>query len=288
MKLIAIDMDGTLFNSEHIITEANLQALKDAQAAGHIVMLCSGRPHDALMEFMKAEYDLEFPVAGSNGAISYVGDNQIHSASMDLNTSAQLFEYLESKKHPFKLYTNQGAFNIDGFMERTKADFHSLPEEVTKHHNIKKYTEYLASIGSQSFSKFEELREREGLEIFKFFVSTLIPSKKAEIESHLKTLQGPMNFTSSAVYNIEIMSDSGHKGTGLREMAKHFGIPMENTVAIGDNFNDVPMLEVAGLSVAMGNAEPEVKALCDVVTRGNDEDGVAFAIREFVLKEKKA
>jgi len=284
MKLIAIDMDGTLFNNEHIITKANLQAIKDAQNAGHIVMLCSGRPHDALMEFMKTEYDLEIPVAGSNGAISYVGDKQIHSASMDMDLASSLFDYLQHGKHPFKLYTNQGSFNIDSFVERTEKDFYALPKEITKDHDVKKFTEYLASIGSQSFTDFEELSTKEGLEIFKFFVSTLIPARKAEIESHLRTLQGPLNFTSSAIHNVEIMSDSGHKGTGLREMAKHFGIPMEHTVAIGDNFNDVPMLEVAGLSVAMGNAEPEVKALCDVVTKSNNENGVAFAIREYVLK----
>jgi hypothetical protein len=79
------------------------------------------------------------------------------------------------------------------------------------------------------------------------------------------------------------MDEKGNKGYGLKAVAKHYNIPLEQTIAIGDNFNDVPMLEAAGLSVAMGNAEPEVKEMCDIVTRTNDEHGVAYAIRQFVL-----
>jgi hydroxymethylpyrimidine pyrophosphatase-like HAD family hydrolase len=66
-------------------------------------------------------------------------------------------------------------------------------------------------------------------------------------------------------------------------MAEYYNIPIENTVAIGDNFNDVPMLEVAGLSVAMGNADPSVKEIADVVTLTNNEHGVAHAIEKYVL-----
>ena len=283
MKLIAIDMDGTLLNSDHRISTANLQAMKEAQAAGHIVMLCSGRPHDALSKFMKAEYDLDLPVAGSNGAITCAGGRTIHSAALDVDLAARIFEYLEEDKHPFKIYTNKGVFNIDGFLDRAKIDFDLLPAEATRSINVERFLEYLKAVGSQPITTFEELSQQEGLEIFKFFVSTLLPAKKSEIESRLQTFKGPMGFTSSAPQNIEIMSDLGHKGTGLREMARHFGISMENTVAIGDNFNDLPMMKAAGLSIAMGNAEAPVKELCDVVTKTNDEDGVAFAIREYVL-----
>ena len=67
--------------------------------------------------------------------------------------------------------------------------------------------------------------------------------------------------TASAPTNLEIMDKNGHKGNGLKQMAAHFNIPIEDTVAIGDNFNDVPMLEAAGLSVAMGNAKEDVKTM---------------------------
>ncbi|MCL1949891.1 MAG: Cof-type HAD-IIB family hydrolase [Turicibacter sp.] len=284
MKLIAIDMDGTLFNSNHEITEGNLQAIKDAQAAGHIVMLCSGRPHDALNQFMDSEYGLTLPVAGSNGAITYTEGKTIHSVGMDMNLAAEIFDYLQGGAHPFKLYTNKGVFTIDSFLERAQKDFELLPPDATAGINVERFLEYLRSVGSQFFTQFSEISQQEGMEIFKFFVSTLIPAKKSVIENRLKTFQG-LGFTSSHRNNVEIMSDLGHKGTGLAQMAKHYGIPMENTIAIGDNFNDVPMMEAAGLSIAMENAEEEVKALCDVVTKSNDEDGVAFAIREYVLEK---
>ncbi|NGY88269.1 HAD hydrolase family protein [Bacillus megaterium] len=81
------------------------------------------------------------------------------------------------------------------------------------------------------------------------------------------------------------MNIKGNKGNGLKVMAKYFGIPLEDTVAIGDQFNDIPMFKVAGLSIAMANAEQEVKELSDVITLTNDENGVAYAIDNYVLKK---
>jgi hydroxymethylpyrimidine pyrophosphatase-like HAD family hydrolase len=79
------------------------------------------------------------------------------------------------------------------------------------------------------------------------------------------------------------MDTNGHKGNGIRVMAEYFNIPIENTVAIGDNFNDVPMLKTAGLSIAMENGDPAVKEIADVVTLTNNEHGVAHAIEKYVL-----
>jgi len=286
MKLIAIDMDGTLFNSEHKIPDANLQAIKDAQEAGHIVMLCSGRPHDSLIKFMDSEYGLVLPVAGSNGAVTYTEGQTLHTAPLAKDLAAELFEFLDQGEHPFKIYTNQGVFTIESFMERAQKHYDQMSSDKPSAAYAALYGEYLKSIDSQDIQTFNDIAYKEDLEIFKFFVSTMIPAKKSEIEARLRTFEGPLGFTSSAVQNVEIMSDLGHKGTGLSQMAKHYGIPMERTVAIGDNFNDVPMMEAAGLSIAMGNAEPDVKALCDVVTKTNDEHGVAYAIHNYVLNEK--
>ena len=282
-KLIAIDMDGTLFNSSGKISEGNLMAIREAQEAGHIVMLCSGRPHDVLLDFMKDEYDVVLPVAGSNGSCSYTEGQTIHSVSMDKTLAGQLFQMLLEDNHPFRVYTNQGVFTIDGFLDRFRNDLSQCGEEDAGGLTVERYAEYLKSSKSVDIGRFEDISLKEGLEIYKFFVSTLIPEKKSHLENRLNSFEGPFGFTSSAHNNVEIMSEQGHKGTGLSEMARYYNIPMKDTIAIGDNFNDIPMLEAAGLSIAMGNAEPQIKELCHRVTRTNDEDGVAYAIRQYVL-----
>jgi len=78
------------------------------------------------------------------------------------------------------------------------------------------------------------------------------------------------------------MHKDGHKGIGLRKMAEYYRIPIENTVAIGDNFNDLPMLQCAGYAIAMDNADNEVKKICDFVTLSNSENGVAHALRKLI------
>lgn len=134
------------------------------------------------------------------------------------------------------------------------------------------------------FQKIEDVVNNPELEISKFFILTFNAGHRAQLLSMLQEDTDIM-VTASAPTNLEIMDKNGHKGNGLKQMAAHFNIPIEDTVAIGDNFNDVPMLEAAGLSVAMGNAEEDVKKLCDVVTLTNNEHGVAHAIEQFVLKQ---
>jgi hydroxymethylpyrimidine pyrophosphatase-like HAD family hydrolase len=91
--------------------------------------------------------------------------------------------------------------------------------------------------------------------------------------------------TSASPFNLEVTHINGNKGYGLKAMASYFNIPIENTVAIGDEKNDLPMLNIAGLSIAMGNAEEEVKLSSDVVTLSNDENGVAYAFEKYIFKE---
>ena len=87
--------------------------------------------------------------------------------------------------------------------------------------------------------------------------------------------------------NLEIMAAGVHKGAALRCLAQRLEIPLDEVMAIGDNENDLPMLQVAGLPVAMGNAVESVKQQCAFVTATNDEDGVARAVRRFVLHEEQ-
>jgi Cof subfamily protein (haloacid dehalogenase superfamily) len=91
--------------------------------------------------------------------------------------------------------------------------------------------------------------------------------------------------SSSADNNLEITNSEAQKGVALKRFAELKGIPLENTMAIGDNYNDVSMLEIAGFPVAMGNAVEDLKDMAAFITKENDESGVAFAIQKFLEKE---
>ena len=99
------------------------------------------------------------------------------------------------------------------------------------------------------------------------------------------TFRGKIFAPRSRARLLEIVNAKVNKGEALRFVAEHFGIKREEVMAIGDSNNDIAMLEYAGVGVAMENASPRVKEVADVMTKSNEEDGVAFAIREYILAE---
>jgi Cof subfamily protein (haloacid dehalogenase superfamily) len=222
-------------------------------------------------------------VAGSNGTMVLADSKLLSQISIDKNSVKSVANILNEKKYPFKIYSSQGIFVASTWTERMLAFLEQNPE-VSKGLTPKEYkfmTEQPKETDSiKIFDHIDDVLNKENLAIQKFFIPTI--SGKTELISTLKEIEG-ISITTSGPFNIEIMDTNGHKGNGIKVMAEYYNIPIENTVAIGDNFNDVPMLEVAGLSVAMGNADPSVKEIADVVTLTNNEHGVAHAIEKYVL-----
>ena len=285
MKLIALDMDGTVLTTDKRVTEATLKAIEDARAEGHVVMICSGRAHDDLIPYLKEKKFPNLPVSGSNGAATCIDGKMIHQVSMAKGIAIQVFDWLDVNQYPFKIYTSKGVFAKSDYLEIVKYEILATAPKLDEYRmTVKGAVAHEQNYPAIPIGSFGKLVADEGLEIFKFFVLTLRSEKKQAFKQFLSSISDIM-VTSSYPENIEVMDKNGHKGTGLMQVANYYNIPVENTVAIGDNFNDVGMLEVAGLSIAMGNAEKEVKELCDVVTLTNDEDGVAHAIQTYVLKD---
>lgn len=110
LKLIALDMDGTLLSSNLEISKENLQAIQTAKEAGHIVMICSGRAKEDALKLLE-EYKLSLPVGASNGAIVYVDGKVINSRCLQNDKVYKLAKLLESEGFPYKLYTNKGVYS---------------------------------------------------------------------------------------------------------------------------------------------------------------------------------
>jgi Cof subfamily protein (haloacid dehalogenase superfamily) len=283
-RLIALDMDGTLVSSNHKISEANKKAIKKAQAAGHIVMICSGRPHDGLIVTLSEEGFSDLPISGSNGAVTLIHGEIIHHVSMNPKSAEKLYDWLDDHEYPFKIYTDQGIYGPETFFQRARYEFtENKPVDKPHFSDLATMEEYTNKFPVTYTKKFAEIPE--SAKIFKFFMMTPNMEKKAAAQEFAK-LVGGLTITSSYEDNVELSDEMAHKGTGLSAIAKHFNISMENTVAMGDNYNDSGMLEAAGLAVAMGNAEDGIKKIADVVTLTNDDDGVAHAINKYILEQE--
>ncbi|WP_226670125.1 Cof-type HAD-IIB family hydrolase [Metabacillus litoralis] len=283
-KLIAIDLDGTLLSSNIEISQENIQAIQAAQEAGHIVMICSGRAPEDIKTVID-QTPLQCPVGGSNGTMVIADGKLLSQISINKDTVRSVAEILNNNKYPFKIYSSKGIFVASTWSERMLVFLEQNPDIASglTEKEYKFMTEQPKETETiKHFTTIDEVLTNEDVTIQKFFVPTL--SGKDELTATLKQIEN-IAITTSGPYNIEIMDTNGHKGNGVKVMAEYFNIPIEHTVAIGDNFNDVPMLEVAGLSIAMGNGDPTVKKMADVVTLTNNENGVAHAIKKYVLEQ---
>ena len=212
IKLIAIDMDGTLLLPDHTISPAVKNAIAAARAKGVNVVLTTGRPYAGVHSYLK-ELHMNQP---GDYCISYYTVHESYVATIPLV-----------------------------FCEAEKMD------------------------PNTQFLKVMMIDEPEILD-------KAIARIPAEVKKKYTVLK-------SAPYFLEILDKRVNKGTGVKSLADALGIKPEEIMALGDQENDIAMIEYAGMGVAMENAIPSVKEVANFVTKSNLEDGVAYAIEKFVL-----
>lgn len=284
MKLFALDMDGTTLSSTNEISPENIQSIKKAQRLGHKVMILSGRAPESINRLLN-KYGLDCPIGGSNGTAVFAGGKLLELTSLTSLQSIKIAEEIEKEAVPFKLYTNKGILVHSEWSARLEKVLSSgvVPAVFYDDENFEKMTRIPEE--SIVFNDMGTLLKDEELTIQKFFMLVLDPDQRNRLLALTKGIEG-VYVTTSSPFNIEVMNINGNKGNGLKVMAKYFNIPLEDTVAIGDQYNDIPMFKTAGFSIAMGNAEEEIKKMSDYVTLTNDENGVSHAI-EYVLNSQQ-
>ncbi len=268
-KVLVLDIDGTLVNSQKEITPATKQAIWDILDRGHKVMLASGRPLPGMRRF---ERELELPERGglvmaSNGAkiIDSKTGEIVYQKLLPLSLVPGLYEY--AKEHSCGLITFLGENSISAFE----------PDE---------YVIYEAKINGITIRQVENWPEFVNFDINKCIV-TAEPKKAAVCEKELQLLFGDKaNIFRSDPFFIEVVPLGVDKALSLEQMLVEIGMTREQTVCCGDGFNDITMIQYAGVGVAMGNAQLPVKEVADYVTATNDEDGIVEVIRKFFCEEK--
>lgn len=279
IKCIATDMDGTLLNSMQEITEENKQAILKAQAQGVEVVVATGRSYREATYVLNAA-GLSCPVICVNGAEVRSKEGEVISAHPIPNQLArETAAKLTANDVYFEVYTNQGAFTIDA----DKA-VSILVDIVMSANPEADRDEITVAAGARirdglihMVDDYEELFANDHIMIYKFLAFSFEDGKLEAASASLADLD-ELEVTKSGIENIEITHKDAQKGIALEAFTKANEIDLADTMAIGDNFNDVSMLEKAGRAVAMGNASFEIKALCDVITDTNEESGVGKAI----------
>lgn len=267
-KLIALDIDGTLLNTSHQVTEKVKEAIQKCKELGVKVVLCSGRPLKGVQQFLellnlKEEGDY---VCTFNGALvqnAYTGEILSH-LTLGYEDLCELKELC----------------NEIGF----RSHFYDIKYIYTFNKDISDYTimEAFLTESHLNVSTIDEIPT--DFIMSKFLISDhpeILDEKIAKIPEELYE---KYTIVRSMPFYLEILNKNANKGVGIKLLAEKLGIKQEEIICVGDAGNDLHMIEYAGLGVAMGNATAEIKNIANYITKTNDEDGVAHVIDKFILE----
>ena len=274
IRMIGLDLDGTVFNNEKMITEHTREVLAEAIRQGVVVLPATGRPECGLPEQFLAIPGVRYALT-SNGAriIDLVERKVIYSQLLPWETAAAVIDEVNTWEHcaweayyDGEIFVDADAYRfldhpdmlpaLKSYMRRTRQPVKGLAAKIRR--------EYISM--EKMHMVFENTEYRD--------------QKLQEIREKFPDLA----FSNATTFNMKINSADAGKGKGLVALGKILGISREEIMACGDAANDWDMLQMAGFPVVMGNADEETKKLAAFVTKSNEEDGVAYAVEQYVLR----
>lgn len=271
IKMIGLDLDGTLLTDRKEFTGRSKQALRAAIDSGIVVLIATGRPLTGIPEEIRSFPGMRYALTSNGAKVMDVWENRVvdeHLLRADLAEKAlEICGKYDTLQEVY--YDGQGYASADKMAH------------VEKYHHNPNMWEYLRTtrIPVQDIFRLVDEEER-GLDKVQALFADMNERRLAWDE--LSRVDG-LELVGSLGYNIEVNAAGVNKGTGLIELGKLLGIKREEIMACGDGDNDTVMLREVGFGVAMANAEDQVKAAADYITDSNDNEGAAKAIEKFVL-----
>lgn len=267
VKLIAIDLDGTLLNSQGQISKENLSAIRLAEKQGAKIVLCTGRPYLSMKSFV-AEIGFVHPedyiITFNGGQIQKAATGEvIISDTLSLEDMLMWNQEMRRLELPMNIIDQDYIYEPLAYPE-------GHPSLYTKRAitaPVKK-KDFLTFQEHHRFNKFIVGTDQQHLEVQKNAIQPLLFSDYA--------------LTMSFPWLMEISNVGVDKGSAVRKLAQELNIDREDTMGIGDQLNDLSLIEYAGVGVAMENAVKEVRQAANFISKTNDEDGVAYAIYHFL------
>lgn len=263
MKCVSIDLDGTLLNSQHQISKENISALNELQKKGYEIILNTGRAYKDIVKIKEIQ-NMDVPIICLNGSVLYSKTkNLLFEISIPISTYKKIFSTLQKIGVYVLVYTNYGGF----------------PSTLPPLHH--KSNEELDTLFGEF--NYDEILNKENLKIYKLIA--LVQNDRLEkIEEVNKRLTNKFDIAMASSFpnNVEITSNEAQKGQALLRYQHIMNLSFDEIIAFGDGGNDLAQFEVATTSIAMGNAPLNIKEKATIVTKTNDEDGFAYAVRNLL------
>ncbi|MDD2502346.1 MAG: Cof-type HAD-IIB family hydrolase [Clostridia bacterium] len=264
-SLIAVDLDDSLLGSDLKISKNDKGALFAAREKGVQITIATGRMLDSAMPFIK-EMEIDIPVITYQGA--FIKDIQTGKTlvrkSVPMEYAHSIIDECKNKNLHIQAYSDSSYF-------------------FEQENQYSRYYHKMSGVKGKEAGNLKQFLEEEPIKL-------LIIAEPSIIQEHMKYFQklfgDKLQVLISRPHYLEFTNGEATKGKALSKLGSMLGISGEETIAIGDSFNDISMIEYAGLGVAMGNAPDEVKSFAQYITRSNDEGGVADVVERFIIRKE--
>lgn len=272
--IIALDLDGTLLNSDKQLSLGNLAALKAANDAGYEIVPTTGRFYNAIPKVVRDLTFVRYAITINGATVEDLKTNEvIYRAEIPCGQALQIMTMLDKWPVIYDCFMDSAAWVTDEFKNH-------IDEMIQSYHYRKMFRELRHSV-----PELKTFVEAQGKNVQKIQFFTYDPEVRLCLMEEIPLMYEGIYTSSSVPDNVEINQSRANKGEALLALAAHLGVPAEQTVAFGDGSNDLTMIKMAGLGIAMENAVPELKEVADRVTASCDEDGVARGIELYCLNE---
>jgi Cof subfamily protein (haloacid dehalogenase superfamily) len=263
-KAVFIDMDGTLFQSDHTVSGANKKAIKKLTDKGILVVPISARPLHGILPITQNIVPGDMPVVSLNGSYIFYNNTIVYDSSVALQDVISIHDLLNLCDVSVMYYSGMEWFA-------------SKETELI----IKEQAITAVKIRIQPFQTTIEGWQAKNDGPNKILIAGTACLVN-DVEKNLISLyREKLNIYQSQAGYLEIMNLHASKASAIAFLLNHYGLDKNEVIAIGDNYNDKGMIEFAGLGIAMGNAPDEIKMVADYVTDTNNNDGVAKALNHF-------
>lgn len=287
IKVIASDLDGTLLGADHRISQKTAETIRRACAAGYRFIIATGREFRGTMEALRGEELVCDYILCSGAEVRNEKQETLFSRAMRAEDCRRVYEILRKYDIRYLICGSDAHYCIGDEEDKSRTITEHLfafrqdvtPEQIRKSPNYQESMKKTIAVES-----FEKLMEHSD-QIRKFFIFSLDLELLGALKKELLELPG-VDVASSFYNNLEVSDIEARKGPVLKNYIESLGYTMDEVMVFGDSLNDHSMLSMDfGATIAMENADPQIKEVAKYVTKANTEDGVAWTIEELMKKQ---